>query len=230
LCIAGYNYTVSNNNTEAVLKSLESLYLEGNMAGALELSVKENNQFSPGHLYYNLGTIYAKTGDYAQGRYYMERAFKEGFDLPKVAHNLEIIKSNLTVRELGEAGGVFGSTFSYMLGVAPAYYTGLSLMLAILVLLLVRLKFFKKISLIVLFLLLSLAPLGFSKFYLSKMDFGIALEEIKIYEGPSNIYSSIGALNPGQKIIVGQKDKDWVFIKYPESFRGWVAGKKLGLF
>lgn len=221
---------MSNNNTEEVLKSLESLYLEGNLEGALELSTQEKDQFSPGHLYYNLGTIYAKQGDYAQGRYYMEKAFKEGFDLTKVSHNLEIIKSNLTIRELGQAGGVFGSTFSYLLKVPPAYYAGETLLALILIVVLVRLKALKKAYLIVLFVLLSLLPVGFSQFYLSKMEFGIALEEIKIYEGPSNIYSSIGALNPGQKIIVGQKDKDWVFIKYPESFRGWVAVEKLGLY
>jgi len=221
---------VSNNNTEEVLKSLESLYIEGNLEGAIELSMQEKDQFSPGHLYYNLGTIYAKQGDLAQARYYMEKSFQEGFDLPKVSHNLDIIKENLNVRELGQAGGVFGSTFSYLLKVPTAYYTGLSLIFIIFILYLVRFKFIKKTYLIVIFLLFSLVPVGFSKFYLKKMDFGIALEEVKIHEGPSNIYSPIGALNPGQKIIIGEKSNDWVFIKYPESFRGWVSKEKLGLF
>lgn len=221
---------MSNNNTEEALKSLESLYLEGNIEGAIELSNQERDEFSPGHLYYNLGTLYAKQGDYAQARYYMEKAFQEGFDLPKVSHNLDIIKNNLTVRELGETGGVLGSTFSYLLKAPSAYFTGLSLFLIIFLVTLFRFKFLKNIYLTVILLLLSLAPLSFSKFYLKKMDFGIALEEVKIHEGPSNIYSSIGALNPGQKIIVGEKDKDWVFIKYPEIFRGWVSKEQLGLF
>lgn len=221
---------MSNNNTEEVLKSLESLYIEGNMEGAIELSMQEKDQFSSGHLYYNLGTIYAKQGDYAQGRYYMEKAFQEGFDLPKVSHNLDAIKNNLNVQELGLSGGVFGSTFSYLLKVPPAYYTGLTLTLLIFIVLLFRGKFIKNLYMAVILLLLSLGPFNFSKFYLKKMDFGIALEEIKIYEGPSSIYSSIGALAPGQKIIVGEKDRDWVFIKYPESFRGWIAKEKLGMF
>ena len=46
----------------------------------------------------------------------------------------------------------------------------------------------------------------FQQFYLSKIKFAISLDVTEIHEGPSAIFSKIGSVRPGEKVLVGEEN------------------------
>jgi hypothetical protein len=220
---------VSRNNINSTLKSLESLYLKGDYDAAIQMQKEMGETFSPGHLYYNLGTLNLKKGDMAAGRYYLELSKKYNFNSSMVAHNLGVAKKSLEVSEIGTEDNSLNNIVNYGLEASGANYLTLTLLLALISLLIWRMRFVKKKVLILSLFLISLFPYGFYQFYISNINFAISLNVAEIYEGPSEIFSKIGSVRPGEKVLIGEENNGWLYITYPKSLNGWVNKTKLGI-
>ena len=81
----------------------------------------------------------------------------------------------------------------------------------------------------ILVLLLALTPILFS-WYLKGQNEAIVLQDAKTYEGPSQIYTTMGELKAGSKIIVGKVYNGRYFVEHPRAFAGWVKKEDLGLW
>jgi hypothetical protein len=220
---------VSKININSNLKSLESLYLKGDYDAAIQMQKEMGEAFSPGHLYYNLGTLNLKKGDMAAGRYFLELSKKHDFNSSMVAHNLGVAKKSLEVAEIGTEDNLLNNIVNYGLEASGVNYLTLTLLLAMISLFLLRMRFIKKKLLILSLFLISLFPYGFYKFYLSNIKFAISLNVAEIYEGPSEIFSKIGSVRPGEKVLIGEQHNGWLYISYPKSLNGWVNKTKLGI-
>ncbi len=220
---------MSKNNINSNLKSLESLYLKGDYSSAIELQKKLGEDFSPGHLYYNLGTLNLKKGDMAAGRYYLELSKKYNFNTSMVAHNLGVAKKSLEVAEIGTEDNYLNKLVNFGLEASGANYLTLTLLLTLVSMLIWRMRFVKKKIVILIIFLISLFPYSFYQFYLSNIKFAISLNVSEIYEGPSEIFEKIGSVRPGEKVLVGEESNGWLYISYPKSLTGWVNKTKLGI-
>jgi len=219
---------VSNTNINNTLKPLEALYLKGDYDVAIELQKKNGENFSLGQLYYNLGTLNLKKGDAAAGRYYLELAKKHNFNSSMVTHNLSVAKKTLEVKEIGLEENLYNKSINFILETPGASYLTLTLFMTLVTLFFWRVGFVKKRLIIVILFVISAFPICFNHFYLSKIKFAVSLDVMEIYEGPSGIFSKIGSVRPGEKILVGEESNDWVYISYPKSLNGWVNKGKLG--
>lgn len=219
---------MSNTNINNTLKPLESLYLKGDYNSAIELQKKIGENFSLGHLYYNLGALNLKKGDMAAGRYYLELAKKHNFNSSMVSHNLAIAKKTLEVKEIGLEESLFSNSINVVLQTPGSTYLTLTLIMTLITLFFWRTRFLKK-WLLITFIIISAVPFSFYKFYLSNIRFAVSLDVVEIYEGPSGIFSKIGSVRPGEKILIGEESNDWVYISYPKSLNGWVNKSKLGI-
>lgn len=185
--------------------------------------------FSQGQLYYNLGTLNLKKGDMAAGRYYLELAKKFNFNSSMVAHNLSVAKKTLEVKEIGLEENFFDRGVNLALETPGTTYLTITLLLTLVSLLLWRRRFIRKKLIVLVLFLLSAFPICFYQFYLSNIKFAVSLDVNEIYEGPSGIFSKIGSVRPGEKILIGEEINDWVYISYPKSLNGWVNKSKLGI-
>lgn len=220
---------MSKNNINSNLKSLESLYLKGDYSSAIELQKKLGEDFSLGHLYYNLGTLNLKKGDMAAGRYYLELSKKYDFNSSMVAHNLGVAKKSLEVAEIGTEDNYLNKFVNFGLEASGANYLTLTLLLTLVSILIWRTRFVKKKIILFSIFLISFIPYGFYQFYLSDIKFAISLNVSEIYEGPSEIFEKIGSVRPGEKVLVGEENNGWLYISYPKSLNGWVNKTKVGI-
>lgn len=207
---------------------LESLYLKGDYAAAIEMQKKNGEVFSPGQLYYNLGTLNLKKGDAAAGRYYLELAKKHNFNSSMVEHNLSIAKKTLEVKEIGLEENFYNNGLNFILVTPGVTYLTITLFMALITLFFWRVGFVKNRLVILVLFIFSAFPFCFSQFYLSKIKFAVSLDVVEIYEGPSGIFSKIGSVRPGEKILIGEESNDWVYISFPKGLNGWVNKNKLG--
>ncbi len=220
---------MSNSNINNSLKSLESLYLKGDYDSAIEMQKNMGKEFSPGHLYYNLGTLNFKKGDLAAGRYYLELAKKYGFNSSLVEHNLSVAKRKLEVSEISLEDTFFNKAANFILETPTSHFLTLTLLLITFSIFLYRSRFIKNTIVFILVLIFSILPIGFHKFYLSKIKLAVSLGVSEIYEGPSTIFSKIGSIRPGEKIIIGEESNDWLYIAFPKNLNGWVSKNQLGI-
>ncbi|MDD0854810.1 hypothetical protein HBN50_17005 [Halobacteriovorax sp. GB3] len=219
---------MENTSTTEVLKSLESLYLKGEFGKALELLIKSKTQFPTAEFHYNMGTVLAKQGDFAAARYNFELAIKNGTFSSAIKNNLEFTKTQLAITDISNSRESWELWLDRSLSVP--YEATFSIVLVLLLGLTLLFRFNKIKSKIVyglvsaLLLAIPLCHMGLHK----KFDIAINLKDQEIYEGPSSVYDSIGKLDAGAKIILGQIDKDWVMVEYPLKYAGWVKRETLG--
>lgn len=77
------------------------------------------------------------------------------------------------------------------------------------------------------FLLLTGLLVGGFAFVLGEINYGIIKSEEPIWDGPSKIFEQIQLAPAGAELIYEQKKKDWVYVSYPESLRGWIYQGKI---
>ncbi|MFI5390119.1 MAG: SH3 domain-containing protein [Bacteriovoracales bacterium] len=220
---------MNNVNINQSLKSLESLYIKGEIASAVDAQKKMEGALNPGHLYYNLGSLYLKKGDVAAARYYLELSKKNNFNTSMVDHNLGVAKRTLEVKEIGLEEGFTNNAINFVLQTSPVNFLTLTLILSFLTLFIWRIRLFKNKIVIIICFLISFIPFLFQQFYLSKIKFAISLDVTEIHEGPSAIFSKIGSVRPGEKVLVGEENNNWLYISYPKNLNGWVDKSKVGI-
>lgn len=224
------NIFMADNNTNEILKSLESLYLKRNYEEASTLLIKNRSDFNPGLFHYNLGTVYTKWGNLAAGRYHLEKSIKSGFVNSASINNVQYVKEKLAVDDLGESKDAYDQWMDSALGLPLGLFISFALLMCLLVA--GMKKFGKEVSRYALagLLIIGLAPLTYKLTYLNKVNYAILLEEGVLREGPSRIFDQKAALNAGTKVIITKYDNGWYFISNPVHLSGWVERKNLGIY
>ncbi len=213
-----------------LLKSLETLYLDGKYEQAQNLLLKNKIEFNEGLFHYNLGTLLAKTGKVAAGRYHFEKAKKDGYVDTKNHNNLEFVKNQLQVNDISSSEEFSDQFIDSALALPVSIYISMTLILLIIFSLVIRFKVVMNKYLRLIFFVLAFSPLAFNQFYLGQKNQAVSLTELKLYEGPSKVYEEKGAVPAGAKLILGRIEKGWVFIERPLDLSGWVKLENLGIF
>jgi hypothetical protein len=216
-----------DTNIEELLKSQ---YLKGNYDEAIKKLIISKKDFHPGQFHFLLGTLYVKKGNYAAGRYNLEKSLNEGYINTKVLHNLVTTKAQLAIDDLSTSPYFYDKTINFALDIPSQAYFSLSLVFVFIVLILRRLKFFKRKLILVLVLLISFTPMGIKYFYVDKINYAINLENTTIHEGPSKIFPESGKLKAGTKFVIGERDGDWFLIKNPINIAGWIQKEGIAIY
>jgi hypothetical protein len=177
--------------------------------------------------HYNLGTLQVKLGNYALGRYHLEKAINQGFANEKSYKNLTVSKNLL--KQNGMVDVNHWSTeikFRFLSGPSDLILT-FSLLLVLLGIFISR----KRMNLkkVILALSMGLLPYLYGVYLLNSTNIGITLGEVVVYEGPSKIFPSSGSIPAGSKLILSSIKDDWFFIKGPEGYVGWIEKSQLGI-
>lgn len=219
---------MENNNVKLSETSLESLYLKKDFKGAKEFLLKHRDIFNSGQYHYNLGTLDLKLGVYPVARYHLERALQSGYLHPKVYKNLQISTELLEVKS-SEAQMTYWDQFLFIGKSLPADgLIGASLLLMVFLALAWYRKWIRSVKAICSFAVIALIPLVLYALMIP-LDVAIVLKKVSLREGPSAIYSETVQIEAGHKIILGERNGQWYFVRSPLKFAGWIEASNLGL-
>ncbi|MGZ3788445.1 MAG: hypothetical protein ACXVLQ_07980 [Bacteriovorax sp.] len=235
---------MENVNTSTVTKSpqvgslkpqnsqagFEQFYLKKDYPSAANYLLQNRQHLSSGIFHYNLGTVYAKMGDYPAARFHLEKAIKDGYINSASLNNLKYIKSQLQVDDIATSVELPDQFINSALALPSSAYVSFSLAMLLLGLILVRTKKMQRKLSMVLFAIVVISPIFFSQIFLEKINYAVAFKDVSLYEGPSKIFSEKGKVKAGSKIILGEYREGWFYIKFPISLAGWVNKDQLGLY
>jgi hypothetical protein len=224
------NIFMADFNTDEILKSLEELYLKKNYEEASTLLIKNKSDLDTGLFHYNLGTVYAKWGNLAAGRYHVEKSIKSGFVNSASLNNNQFIKEQLAVDDLSTSQSLSDQWMDLTLSLPLGIYILFALVLSVAAA--GWKKFGKEVNSYALaaLLVIGVAPLAYKVAVIDKVNYAILLEEGALREGPSRIFDQKAALNPGTKVIITKYDNGWYFISNPVHLSGWIERKNLGIY
>ncbi|MCO4792629.1 MAG: SH3 domain-containing protein [Bacteriovoracaceae bacterium] len=217
-------------NTNGILKSLEDMYTKKNFEEASSLLIKNKDSLETGLFHYNLGTVYAKWGNLAAGRYHLEKSIKNGYINSQSVNNLEYVKEKLAVDDLGTSGKYYDQFMDTGLGLPVSAFGLFALSTMVVVLVLTKLNKIKNLGLSFLIIALGFSPLIYKKYHLENINYAVLLEDGIVREGPSRIFDKKASLNSGTKIIITTYDDGWYFISNPVHLTGWIERKNLGIY
>ena len=221
---------MQNNNTTDLLKSLEELYLAKDYGAARKELLESRELFSPGIFHYNLGTIDAKKGNFAAGRFHLEKALKGDFHDVRVVNNLEQVKEKLHLQGLSQSTNYYDQILDQATSWNSLLPYSATLLLLIILLLLIRKKVIQHIAVILILGLVAVTPVVLEKYLVERVTSAIVLQPAPRYEGPSAIFDKLSTISVGSKIIIREHDEKWVLVLAPQSLVGWVKREKLGTY
>lgn len=217
-----------DNNTNKADMSLESSYFAGDTQASIKKLLEMKDQFSDGVYFYNLGTLYAKKGDFSLARYHLEKSFKSGFYSPRMFHNLKYVEEHLGIQQVRDHS-LYEKIIFNAIEYPPIFFLLLPLLVA--TTLLVVSKFVKEIKRSILWsiFLFSCIPLLLVFMLNNYYNLAIVFNASPVYDAPSEIYSSRLNLLNGEKILIIRNKNGWSEIIYPSEFSGWVKNKDIGI-
>lgn len=214
---------MEDTTIEDVLKTFQDFYVKKDYDNALLTLQKEGEQLSPGLYHYNLGTVYAKKGDFPMARYHLLQSEKHGFSGSDLYQNLNLVETELEIGKLEEPVSATDQLVRVADFVSDGILTSLSLLILIFGLL--SLKKQRSWGKIVIFLVLFLIPLSMN-WWINSWPRAINIEEQEILEGPSAIFSPTGEL-PAGVMVIAEDNGVWSKIIYPTRYSGWTKSKRL---
>lgn len=221
---------MENTNINGILKTLREHYLSKDYAAATKHLIKHKTDLDPGLFHYNLGTVHSKSGNLAAGRYHLEKALKHNFINTKILNNINFVEKNLNVSDLSNSKNISDRTIDMSLRYSAEAYFGISLICLLAVMICFKKKILQNVILACCLAFLALAPIGIQQLYLKKINYAILLEDTDVREGPSAVFTSKTSLQAGSKVVVGEFESGWVYIKYPIELAGWLKRSALGLY
>ncbi len=219
---------MENISMESLLKSLREQYQSSDFEAVKTSLIKNKDAFDKGEFHYNLGTVYSKTGNYAVGRYHLEKAIFEGYDSAATKHNLKTVTDKLSVKDLATSQSVDDVFLAKSISYGPDFYIFITLVLLITSITLFNKKIIKSWALSLL-LLFSMIPVSLKYFYLDNLNVAVLFNDSKVFEGPSGIFEKTGEIPKGAKVIVGKTIEGWYFIEKPVDYVGWIKKKNVGI-
>lgn len=219
---------MANTNTAEFLKSLEAKYLDGQYQEVLDAFYHQGAEFlSGGHLYYNIGSLYARLEQWGAGRYYLEKAIVHGDFSNQTQNNLAYVREQLQVFDLSSSERLTDRLFDFFLTTPYSAFLTFSLLIFfvyMVVLLWKELNFITWRTLII--LLFAGLPLAAAS-YAQRFELAVNVDDVALRQGPSDIYQSKSTLHAGSKVIVGQEYNNWYMVMRPKELSGWVKKDEL---
>ncbi len=212
-----------------IIKSLELKYTSGDFRGALDVLLENKYSFDKPIFHYNMGTIFSKLQQYGASRYHLEKAIAEGFSAPMAYNNLKFVKTKLNVKDISNSKEIIDIITNKLVSIPQPLFSTLSIV-SMVILSILAIK--KKINmiLVVLLILVSFIPYLLNIFFVSNINYAVALYNVSVYEGPSEVFSQNKVIKEGSKFIIGKRKENWYYVERPTKFSGWVEKSKLGVF
>ena len=210
------------------LKTLESLYLEKKYKEFNKHLLDNKSQFDLQTFHFFLGTGHIKKGNYAVGRYHLEKSIELGNINNEVINNLNFAKEKLNIDE-----SVYSKKdvlLDKLLLIPDTLFISMTLTSLLIIVLMLRFKYIKKKWTLLILVLFSFLPVLVNNFYLNNVETAITLHPTKIKEGPSKIYSDTINLQEGEKIYLSKYENGYYYIVSPVVHNGWVLKKDLGVY
>jgi len=221
---------MADTNINKQVKELEQLYLDGKYTELKEKLVKDRDSLSPGVFHYNLGTILAKEGNLAAARYNLEKAKSLGFSHPALIKNLDSVTKKVQVTQYNSEKPLDIKLLEGFVFTSDSLFLLASLLCALFMTILLRMKLIKNRYIFVALLALSTTPFLVKKYhYNTTYMTAVNIKATKVFEGPSEIYEPIKEIEGGQKVIIGKSFEDWIFVNWPVEYSGWVKRQDLGV-
>ena len=201
----------------------KSLFEKGKHTEAIQLLMKQKDQFDPAIYHYNLGVNLAFVNELPLSRYHLENAQNLGFKSIKSQAILEKVKDDLGVIGVEDKSSFSEHVVSYSLDASIA--TGVNISLVLLLLFLIKLKSISKTWLKIIIPLVCFLPL-LGQYYIQRnFNHAIALEKLEVLRGPSTIFEQTQEVIPGMSFITSGIAGEWIYIYSPSSHRGWIKNK-----
>lgn len=221
---------MENTTTATAALPLQELYTQGQYLQFINKVMEAQSQFPPAQYHLLLGTAYAKQGELAVGRYHLEKAKQLGANGTEVQNNLAAVRQQLAIDDLSTSKSA-GDQFIYTMGRIPQeLYWSASLLLLLLALIVLLKSNFKKVTLAIVLALLATGPTIYERTVIEGTHFAVSLQESSILEGPSKIFGAKTQIPAGALVIIGRTVDNWVLVKAPLIYSGWVDRSALGLY
>lgn len=216
-----------NTVSTEVLNQLKSLYGKNQYSEGLELLKSNKESFEPGLYHYNVGTVNAKLKNYSQARFHLELARTKNFNPSLVDNNLKFLKNELGLTRLETPQNFFEyvQDLSTQLSRDAVIIFGL----IFIILSILTLRKSKSLVLSLVLILISIIPLSMKYYSSNVLVSGIIKNNVVLQSGPSELFEPAGEAPAGLKIYIKEFRKEWLFIKYPEGFQGWISKKSVNL-
>jgi hypothetical protein len=216
-----------NSDVVNLPQELRDLYLKENWKTLVEKIIESKEQFSSSQFHFNLGTIYAKKNDFAVARFHLEKSNKlTGFDT-KVKNNLNYVVQKLEIPSLWERSSPLGKIDCIFEYTGPWSFGLLFGVIAIAIYL--KLKN-RKIQYWLTAYAINLVLFGLMYWHLDGLRYAVALKDVPLKEGPSELFSDVGEIKAGAKVILGNVDNGFWYVKEPIDYRGWAKAEDLGIY
>lgn len=206
-----------------MLKTVQNYYAQKDYQSALNTLVKNQDQIPAGIWHYNVGTVYGKLENWALARFHFLQADSAGYTPKAAVLNRELVEKKLNIEQIEKPTSTSDYFYKYALEATHGVFTTFGLLLIVLGILALWKKVTAKIT--IAFFLSAVMILGLNWWLLS-LDRKIVLTPQQIHEGPSAIFVSSEELPEGIMIITSRKD-NWLEIKYPSRFTGWIKDSGL---
>lgn len=173
---------------------------------------------------YNLALVKTKLEKFAEARFTLEVARKQGFINKESNQLLDSITNSLGITRISSE---YSLKDNLVLNLKP-YYDSALVLIPVILSFLVVLGLIKKVKSI-LFIAVFLFCFSIGSIYeLSKGQMGIAMESIPVREGPSKMFEQTQEVPAGMKVIYHKSEiENWYQIEYPEYLKGWFQPKSV---
>ena len=222
------NSSTPGPSKSLLLKSWEELYVNGEYESYINKLLSSKQLFGQGAFHYNLGTAYLKVGKPAAARYHLEKALSAGSLDPGIYKNLNTAIEQLGVRSIEQSTYLADNALNQALGLPHEFSLSLALVLAVLWIVLLRLRKIGK-RFFAVAMALSLCPWLVSSLIRTHYQRAIVLQQGFSYEGPSRSFEASSDIPAGASIIIRKRDDNWLYIKAPTHFSGWIDRDKIGI-
>jgi hypothetical protein len=214
---------LEDTTIEDVLKTFEDFYIQKDYGNALLTLKKYGQEIPPGLLNYNLGIVYGKIDNWPMARFHFLQSERAGFWSDGLTQNLLLAEQKLEIGKLEKPLSTSDILVKSALFVSNGLLTSLSFMMLLAGLMLLK----KKPSVLKSLVIATLVALPVVlNFWINSWPKAVVTESQVIIEGPSQIFTPLGELNPGVMVIVRQEG-EWLKIIYPSRFSGWIKNKGL---
>lgn len=205
------------------MKTFGEYYAQKDFAKAEEILQQHRKDIPEGLWHFNLGTVKAKTQEWAQARYHFMRAQREGISQEKTQQNLLFVETQLDSSRL--EAPVSTSDYLVKAGLMASGGALMTLSLIILVLGLWVLRKTKDYRAACLYAVLITLPFVLN-WWISSWPQAIVTESQRVSEGPSAIFPARIEI-PAGTLVVGQRRGEWWKVIYPSRYQGWIKTEVL---
>lgn len=220
---------MANTSTNDILKTLKVSFEQSNYKNGITHLLEKKSELPQDVFHFYLGNFYLKQGELGAGRYNLEKAKSLGYRHSILENNIKFVEGRVAEKGVGFTQDTYSKAVSTASNLSFEYFVLASLILFSFILFLRKIKTIKNNVITIVFLVFAFLPIGIKSYLLHGVNVGIVLKEIKLYDGPSKIFSDIRDLPAGTKLILGQNSEGWLYVQYPVELSGWVEAKDLGL-